>query len=322
LGRKTQTETLAKLLVAFLEAPVWKQKDLERRCGVSSRAIRTRLTDLHEAGIPVDREEDHPHVYYSVPSGWFPGRGTGLEKLDHVQIARLLGRLPRTAARERLLTRLVSTAFGTPVVVNDASADVDDRVLDVLEDSVKRSVPIRMGYFTAGRGEAGIRSVSVQRLLYGARTRFIAYCHRSSQLKMFRADRVTSAELDASITFLRSADAEVGAMVAGSLDGFAGRGPSFRCQFVVREAEARWVQRNLPHGAVATVEAVQGGVQVSLHTTALEVLARYLTGLGAMVQAIEPASLRERVHAIAREALSASRASLTRRTVRGIRSAG
>jgi predicted DNA-binding transcriptional regulator YafY len=321
LGRRTQTETLSKLLVAFLEEPVWKQTDLARRCGVGARALRTRIQDLCEAGIPIDREEDHPHVYYSVPTGWFPGRGTGVEKLDHLQIARLLGRLPHTAAREQILARLVSTAFGSPTVASDAPADVTDRVLDVLEDAVKRSMPVRMGYYSASRGEHSLRTVSIQRMAYGTPTRFVAFCHRSSKLKWFRADRVTSPELDASATFRQVAPRDVGAFVASSLDGFSA-GDATTCSFLVREAESHWVLRTLPAGAVATVHQERGGARATLRTSGVEILARFLTGLGGIVSEIEPSSLRLRVQALAREALAASSARLSRHSARPIQSAG
>jgi predicted DNA-binding transcriptional regulator YafY len=288
---------------------------------VSARTVRTRILDLQEAQVPIEREEDHPHVYYSVREGWFPGQGTGLDEVDHVMVARLLGRLPRSKARDALLSRLVRTAFGAPTAPATSPLDVDDRILDVIEDGAKRCVPVRMGYYSAGRGESGIRVVSVQRVLYGSPTRFVAYCHRSSTLKFFRADRVTSPEVASTATFLKAADADVDALLSGSLDGFAGRGPATPCAFVVRSAEAHWVQRNLPAGAVATAEPAVDGVRLSLQTTAVEILARYLTGLGAAVRDIEPTELRQRVRAIAKESLAATGARLNKNPARTIRSA-
>ena len=322
MGQRTQTETLAKLLVAFLEQRVWKQKDLERRCGVGTRAIRTRILDLQAAGVPIEREEDHPHVYYSVRDGWFPERGTGVEKLDHVQVARMLGRLPRAAARDRILSRLVATAFGAPTTPNPAPADVEDRVLEVLEDGARRSIPVRMGYYTASRAEPGLRTVSVLRLMYGTPTRLVAFCHRSSKTKVFRADRITGPELDSSATFMNVPGRDVDALIAGSLDGFVGPGETTQCRFFVREKESHWVLRSLPAGAVATVIHEPEGAHVTLRTTALEVLARHLTGLGGIVSDIEPRALRERVRRIAREALEATSARLTKDSARSIRSAG
>jgi predicted DNA-binding transcriptional regulator YafY len=322
MGRRTHTETLAKLLVAFLEEPVWKQTDLERRCGVSRRAIRTRILDLRDAGVPVEREEDHPHVYYSVSPGWFPGRGTGLESLDHVQVARLLSRLPRSASRDKILSRLVETAFGAPAEANADAVDVEDRILSMLEDSAKRSVPIRMGYYTASRGEPGVRTVSVQRILYGPRTRFLAFCHRSSKLKLFRADGVTNPELDSSVTYLQANPRDVEALVNSSLDGFAGASDAVLCSFVIRSKEAHWIVRSLPVGAAPSTSEQPHGVRVDLRTTATDILARYLTGLGAMVSQIEPDALRQLVQKIARDAIRSSGARLTTHSAGSMRSAG
>lgn len=322
MGRRSHTETLAKVLVAFLEERTWKQKDLERRCGVRARAIRARILDLIDAGVPIVRDEDHPHVYYSVPPGWFPERGTGLEHLDASLVARLLGRLPATRSRDRVLARLVSTAFGAPTTPNGTAADVEDRVLDVLENGAHRQVAVRMGYYSASRGEPGLRTVSVQRIVYGSPLRFVGYCHRSSSLKWFRADRVTSPELDASATFMQVAPRDVEALVEASLDGFAARGEPVACSFLVRPKESHWVVRNLPAGARATTSEEADGVRVALRTTAVELLARYLTGLGAIVTSIEPESLRTRVRHIASEALSAQGARLTKHSARPIRSAG
>jgi hypothetical protein len=72
MGRRTATETVTKLIVAFLRNPSWSQKDLERHCDVGPKAIRQRLLELQEAGILLEREEDHPHVHWVAPKDWFP----------------------------------------------------------------------------------------------------------------------------------------------------------------------------------------------------------------------------------------------------------
>lgn len=321
MGRRSNTETLAKLLVAFLEQRTWKQRDLERRCGVGARAVRIRILDLIQAGVPIEREEDHPHVYYSVRAGWFPERGTGIEHLDFPRVARMLGRLPRTPARDRLLTRLVTTAFGSPSAPNAEVADIDDRTLDVLEDGARRRVPVRIGYYTASRGEPGLRTVSVQRIVYGAPLRLVGYCHRANSLKWFRGDRVTSPELDSGATFMEVAARDVDSLIASSLNGYSEPGDALSCAFVLRPRESHWVLRNLPRGAQATASEDAAGVRVSLRTTGLEVLARYLTGLGSIVHSIEPEKLRRRVQQIALEAVAASGARLTKHSARPIRSA-
>ena len=73
MGRRTSSATVTKNIMALLDQPTWTQASLARRVGVKARTIRTHLNDLVEAGVPLEREEDHPHVYWSVPRGWFPG---------------------------------------------------------------------------------------------------------------------------------------------------------------------------------------------------------------------------------------------------------
>jgi predicted DNA-binding transcriptional regulator YafY len=320
MGRLSHTETLAKLLVAFLEHSVWKQKDLERRCGVATRSIRTRILDLQAAGIPIEREEDPPHVYYSVPKGWFPGVG-GLDAVDHVQVARLVARLPRSAAREQMLTRLVATAFGAPIHVNGATVDVSDEVLTLLEDGVRRRVPIRTAYYTASRGEHGLRTISAQRIVYGRFTRVVGYCHQSSCLKWFRGDRMTSPTVDAPATFLEVDPKTIEKFVAESLDGFSGPNAATTCTFLLREKESHWALRNWPPGSTLLVAAESDGPHVTIHTSALDVLARHLVSLGGIVREIQPLGLRSRVQALARESLQAANATLNVEPVGTIRSA-
>jgi hypothetical protein len=72
VGRKSAGETIAKLLVALVEERTVKQADLARRCGVEPRVIRKHMLDLAEAMPEIERDDEHPHVLYSVPPGWFP----------------------------------------------------------------------------------------------------------------------------------------------------------------------------------------------------------------------------------------------------------
>jgi predicted DNA-binding transcriptional regulator YafY len=322
VGKRSQGETIAQLLVAFLEQPVWKQPDLQRRCGLhTTRAVRARVLELCEAGFRIEREEDPPHVYYTVEDGWFPGRGAGLEKVDSMQVARLLARLPQSATRDAIVARLVRSVFGPPIVPNDAPSEADDRTLNVLEDGLRHTTPVVMGYFSASRSEHGVRTVSVQRLLYGPRTRFVAYCHRSSRLKLFRVDRVVRPTADSSATYVQSNPRDVDAFLDGNLDGYVGEGERMRCRFVVRGGDAAWIIRNLPIGAPFSTFDDPDGVGVEVQTTAVGVLARHLTGLGDRVLRVEPVALRQEVRRLATGALAGVGARENKRSVRAIRSA-
>lgn len=308
MGRRTGTETIAHLVVAFLQQATWRQKELEGICGVGARPIRRALLDLAAAGVPLEREEDSPHVFWSVPAGW-PGQGAragGLDGLDVSAVARLVARLPRSQARERALAKLVAPAFGLAAVPNVQEDRVRDQILHVLEDGVRQRVPVLMGYYSASRDADSVRTASVQRIVYGDHPRFIAHCHTSSRLKWFRADRVKSARLEAAGAFQAVEDAEVMAFVRESMDGFRSDTAAMTCELVIRPREARWALPHMPYDPQsALVTSTPEGAHVVLRTAALEVLARYLVGLGNAVRVIAPERLRELVVGLARGALTA-----------------
>jgi hypothetical protein len=106
LGNRSTGKTLATIFVALLERRTWSQAALARRCDVGVPAIRTRLSELKEAGVPLECESDPPHVYWSVPKNWYPN-GRLLESKDLALVARLLRRLPPTKDVARALRAVV-----------------------------------------------------------------------------------------------------------------------------------------------------------------------------------------------------------------------
>jgi predicted DNA-binding transcriptional regulator YafY len=318
MGRRTGTETIAKLFVAFLQQATWTQKDLERRCGVGVRAIRKALLDLQEAGVPLEREEDTPQVYWSVPRDWpAPGaRLSGIEGVEADTVARLVARLPKSREREAVLAKLVPPVLGTSpsatgagaIVLkpNAAEERVREQVFSALERGLAERVPVRMGYFSAKSGRDSLRTVSVQHIAYGDRPRFVGYCHSTDSLRWFRADRVRTAKLETS-PYRAVEPAALAAFVAESMDGFRGGGAAVTCEVVIRANEARWALPHMPYepeSALVTHEPDCS--RVVLRTAGLEVLARYLVGLGEAARVVSPPELRDRVRALAEGALAAN----------------
>jgi predicted DNA-binding transcriptional regulator YafY len=288
MGRRSATETVAKIFVAFLRKPVHSQADLQRHCGVGPKAVRAALLSLQEAGVPLEHEKDWPHVYWSLPREWKPGRAEDLGLPEHDLLARLIARLPRAADREKALSRLWTALPGAK---NEELLGVSDELLETLERSIVTTVPVRVGYFSASRGAQSVRVLSVQRISYGPPIRFAAQCHASSSLKWFRADRCTSPTLLPTETYQQVAPTEVERFVRESLDGFHGDLPPTRCTVVLRDPEARWASRSLPGGARAVVQPIDGGARLEIQTTALDVLARFLVGLGAACVSVAPLQL-------------------------------
>ncbi|MFI5301729.1 MAG: helix-turn-helix transcriptional regulator, partial [Polyangiales bacterium] len=291
---------------AFVQRRVWKQTELAKQLEVSTEVIRRVLHELREKGMPLDREEDHPHVYWTVPKDWFPG--SVLFKREEIpELLRQLRRIPHGKGRAQLLDlvlgRTGNTAPPPPGIVPRAASEQEEQYLSSVEDALGRKTALFMRYYTASRGAVGDRHVSVQRIHIGPPARLVAWCHRSEMLKTFRVDGIVSARLDAQERFHPVDEAAVDAYDKASLDGFNQGGTPTKFSFVVRDPEARWVRNNLLDGMRA--EDLTEGIRVEVTTTSLVRLARFVVGLGGAATCETPALAGE-VATLARGALAAA----------------
>lgn len=304
MGQRAASETLCAIIVAFWKQRVWSQADLARETGVGTRAVRRVLDELTAAGWPFEREEDHPHVYWSTPSGWFPG-GVLLEPRDAGALLRVLARVGPSKERAQLVERL---SKGAPALIAGALerivpprvSEIEEQLLPTVLDALAGQRALRVRYHTASRGSFGHRTVSVQRVLMGPPARFIAYCHLAKELRWFRLDSAASATIDDSVRFHSVDDREVDALLSKSVDGFHGK-ERVRVAFFVRDPDARWVAQNLPEGLRGTVE--DGGLYVEAETAGMLPVARFVVGLGDAAECRTP-ELAAKVEELARGALS------------------
>ena len=303
MSRRAPTETVAGIIGAFLDQRTWSQADLARKLEMTVPALRKRLLEL-QGPLRLESDDDHPHVYWSVPKDFFPG-GLLVKRDEVPELLRLLARLPKSRARDRMIDAIVEripqAASPTMPIEAPAVSPREEQHLAVIEDAAKKGTALRFRYFTASRGAEGSRHASVQRVFPGPPARFVAMCHRSDGLKWFRVDNVTDAALDAHEAFRTAKKPVVDAFVAESLDGFHEDGPAQTLTFFVREPEARWVARNLMAGMKAEERA--DGIRVTVHTTAAGRVARYVVSLGDAAQC-ETRALAETVAALAHGALS------------------
>lgn len=308
VGQRSPTETLFALMAAFVEQRTWSQADLARKLSTRTETIRKQLGELQHAGFKLEREEDHPHVYWSVPKNWFPGM-LAFKRDEVPELLRLIGRAPNGKLRERIQSLVVerlghfgdAARFDVDAVRTRGVDGEDERTLSLLEDAVAQKVVAKIRYFTASRRDEGHRAVSVHRIDLGPNAQFVATCHRSGSLKRFRVSNVSSVMLEPNEAFRPTTGEELARFDEESVAGFRGAGPAVRTEFVVREPEATWVSRTLPDARiVATPEP--GGMRFSITTTAVEQIARYVVGLGAVARAETP-ELHARVLELARGAL-------------------
>ncbi|MBX3204092.1 MAG: WYL domain-containing protein [Labilithrix sp.] len=311
MGQRSSTETLFGIVAAFLERRTWTQAELARKLETRVETVRRQLGELQAAGLKLHREEDHPHVYWSVPKNWIPG-ALAFSAEEAGEVLRLVSRAPRGALRERVvktaLARLAnlgdSNAAFDPDAVRAAGITADEeRWLAVVEDAAAGKVTLEMRYYSASRRHESRRHASVQRVEVGGRPQFVAICHRAGELRRFRVSNVFDARLAPAEPFRPATAAALATFDRESFGGYHDVGPAVRCAFVVRDPEAAWVAKNLPDERIEHEPAEGGGVRFSIETPGVAALARFVVGLGEVGRAETP-ELAAEVRAIARAALA------------------
>lgn len=308
MGQRSVGATITAILQAFVRRNTWSQAELARALGQRVPAVRKRLEELREGGIPFERQEEHPHVYWSVPSRWFPG-GVVLDPELAQEVTRLALSAPRSQRRTKVLTRLVRSRVAGPAPLREVEERVRTRAesapeqayLGLLVDAALARQSVELRYFSSSRGALGTRTVSVHRVLPGPPARFVGVCHEHDELRWFRVDNVIEARTSRA-PFRPWSEVELERFVESSVDGFHGARDGARVTFTVRAPEARWVRMNLPEGLRA-LDAPDGAVRVEADTSALVPIARYVVGLGAAARA-ETEALRALVAELARGALA------------------
>ena len=294
-------------MAAFVDQRTWSQADLARKLETTTETIRKRLGELQAGGFKLERSEDPPQVYWSVPKNWFPG--VLPFKADEARdLLRLLGRARASDLRDRLrdvvVARLSNLGHVDDIEFEDEAPanEHEDRWLSVVEDACRKKTVLKMRYFSASRRDERSRHASVHRIENGRHPTFIAICHISSSLRRFRVSNILEARLDPGEKLLPSSKADVERFESESLGGYRHEGPAVKCVFVVRSPESAWVVRNLPDPRITHAPA-DDGTRFEVMTSAIALLARFVVGLGGAAHAETP-ELEEAVHGLARGALS------------------
>ena len=313
MGQRSATETLFGIVAAFIDKRTWSQAELARRLETRPETIRKQLTELQAAGFRLEREEDHPHVYWSVPKNWMPG-AVAFGADEAPDLIRVLARAPRGQLRDRVLEKAIArlanlghggSAFDPSAVRTPGVAAEEEEHLEAIEDAAAKKIALRMRYFSTSRRDESWRHVSVHRVDIGARTQFVATCHKTNALRRFRVSNVSDAKLDQGEPFRPTTKDALAKYEAESFGGFHEERAPVACAFFVRDPEAAWVAKNLPDDRIER-EAAKGGARFTVSTNAVTVLARYVAGLGGVARAETP-ELKAEVAAIARASLENAR---------------
>lgn len=308
MGSRGQYDSITQAITAFSERSTWRQAELARRLALGTRALQKILHQLQADGMPLEREEELPNVYWSVPKGWLPS-GVQVAPDDWPMLIDALLRAPEGRSRDGLLRKMLQGHSGADGVrrlteaVETAPIQKRERaVLIELEAALLEGSGLEIRYFSAHAGELECRRVTPARLFLDSPSRVVAMCHRDRCLKWFRLENMQSARRVPASEALSVDSAELRRFLHSSVDGFHD-GQSLSLAFVVRRGESRWVKRNLPLGMTVDHEyPPMQGLRVAA-AGALEVVARFVVGLGSAAEAETPA-LRAAVRRLAEGALA------------------
>lgn len=306
MSRTKNIETLAAVYEAFHQRKTWRQAELARRLGVRPERLRGMLEALQSSGWPLEREEDPPQVYWSLPRHWFGG-GVLVPSEAVPKLLRLLAYVPESPERAEILRLFEGqdqhlSLFKAVAPPYELSAE-DESTLMLIERSIQERRPLELKYFSRHRGELDWRSLSCQRVHLEDAIRILAVCHRDDALKWFRLEGIQAVREASGETYRARPGAEVDAFAGESIAGFHGSGPREEHRFVVREPAARWVRLQLK--PPMRYEPAPEGVLVRAETTSVLQLARFVLTLGAAASDLSP-RLASEVRRLACEALRAA----------------
>lgn len=282
MGSRSKTQTVVDLLGAFFRDRTWTQAALADHLELDVKTVRRVLQEMLGAGFPFERQEDHPHVYWSLPASWLPN-AISLAPEDVRRLLRSLLRLPGSAERESLIRHLLTAsgpAYGAlfedaPEVHEAVDLGASPQLLETIEDATLARQPLAIRYYSASRGDLGDRVISPVRIA-GRQRQLLAHCHRRGTPLWFRLDRIQSARVDPDADYVHVPNAEVERMMTESLGGFWAPGEPSSVRFRVLLPASRWF--DVPAGLT---EEKRGDVLlVHGETRGLTQLAMMLMGLG------------------------------------------
>lgn len=307
MGARGKYETVSKVVAAFTKQRTWRQAELARALEIQSKQLGKILEDLTHGGMPLEREEELPQIYWSVPASWFPG-GVYFSEEDLPSLVLALLSLSSTTRGKSLLHRLLrgrtSNSDERLLESTVGAIPMDDDEHEAAlraEEAISREHALEGRYYSTERTE---RVLSPYRVVLSPRPRLLALCHRDQTLKWFRLDSFERPRVS-ELPRVSVSEEKIEAFLATSVDGF-NDGTDRELSFFVDAPDARWVKRNLPSGMrVDPSHPSSTSIRVLARGGKL-VVARFVVGLGNAAR-IESPELREVVTRLAQEALENAR---------------
>jgi predicted DNA-binding transcriptional regulator YafY len=291
--------------------------ELSKRLEVDRRSIRRYITMLQDLGIPIEGMRGPAGGYrlrpgYKLPPLMFTDQEAvaltlallavprlGLA-VDPVAIAGALAKLERVlpvAARERVMAVQRVVALGPPSSTSEAGSEL----VSLLSHASRLTQRVKIGYRnrTGGDTERTIDPYGVVNL--GQRWYVAAYCHLRRDVRTFRIDRISSADM-LEEPFEMPPDFDPLELLLNSIAAMPG---AYQVQVLLDTTiERAKRQVSPPYGQL---EEVPEGVMFRCRVDELDPLARYLVGLGVPFKVLEPIELRQAIGRLAEELAAMAR---------------
>jgi predicted DNA-binding transcriptional regulator YafY len=294
--------------------------ELAERLEVNTRTVRRYITMLQDLGIPVEAERGRHGTYRLRPGFKLPPLMFTEEEALALTLgllaARKLGLAVAAPAVEGALAKIervlpqalrqrVQAVQETLVFdFNLPAAAPSSEVISTLCQAVQEGRQVKLGY-QAWQAEITQRIVELYGLV--CRSGFwytVGYCHLREGVRVFRLDRVVSAEMCPS-TYTRPNDFDCLGYVTRSIAMM----PAKWLVDVLLQTTLEEAQRMVPP-ALATLEQAPEGVILRCYVDHLDWIAHFLAGLDCPIEIRQPAELRqalqslaEKIHTLAAQAV-------------------
>lgn len=296
---------LLKVLTLIQSNANRKAADLAEHCEVSTRTVYRDIDALKAAGVPIYFDAGYklgpnfflPPLRFSfneafsliVGAGAFiKHHGTPYSRPADDALAKVMAALPREL-RELILESSENMLFDArPLIDYRRHRDIFDRV----EQARIKGLTIEINYRSFGGSAPSSRRVDPYALLYREnRWYLIAYCHRRSQIKIFRIDRISELA-ETGDTYKAPADFSVEAYLGNAWRIM--RGPSARVRIRFQGAAAAVIRESQYH-PTQELEPDGDGVVMSVNIGDPAEMLPWIMGFGGEAEVLEPDELRRSI---------------------------
>lgn len=298
------------LLIPYaIKHPGISVDELSTRFGIKRDDLVEDLNLLFMCGLPgygpgdlIDVDFDSGHVYVRMADYFAtPLRLTPVEALALYAGGAAMASMPEMdeadalrRALAKLATALGTTDEGASIVDVRFEADPSDH-LKTIQDALATHKRLRIEYFSASSGEQSTREIDPW-TLYAALGRWylIGFDHRSGEERMFRVDRIKSAEM-------LDADAEIPADFDPNAysAAFRERPGQPTATFEISPRAGRWFEEYYPVRAGQTL--ADGWRSIELAYSKPQWVAALVLSLGDDVRAVAPGEVAAAVTELATE---------------------